>query len=135
MFPNQDAVNRHLMWTDPVMKFIDVSPAPRRIVGVAADIDDELRFHLEHQVALHVERGMDRAEAERRAKMLLERMHEPVLSPERIRALEGIELLEGLRTAEARQVLQRVADGVPEARLTQEARAVLQRLVARTARR
>ena len=25
MFPNQDAVNRHLMWTDPVMKFIDVS--------------------------------------------------------------------------------------------------------------
>jgi putative ABC transport system permease protein len=41
MFPNQDAVNRHMMWTDPVMKFIDVSPAPRRIVGVAADIDDE----------------------------------------------------------------------------------------------
>ena len=41
MFPNQDAVNRHLMWTDPVMKFIDVSTAPRRIVGVVADIDDE----------------------------------------------------------------------------------------------
>jgi predicted permease len=41
MFPNQDAVNRHLMWTDPVMKFIDISTAPRRIVGVAADLDDE----------------------------------------------------------------------------------------------
>ena len=41
MFPNQDAVNRHLMWTDPVMKFIDVSTAPRRIIGVAADLDDE----------------------------------------------------------------------------------------------
>jgi predicted permease len=41
MFPNQDAVNRHVMWTDPVIKFIDVSGAPRRIVGVAADIDDE----------------------------------------------------------------------------------------------
>jgi putative ABC transport system permease protein len=41
MFPNQDAVNRHMMWTDPVMKFIPVSPAPRRIVGVAADVDDE----------------------------------------------------------------------------------------------
>jgi putative ABC transport system permease protein len=41
MFPNQDAVNRHMMWTDPVMKFIDVSPAPRRIVGIAADVDDE----------------------------------------------------------------------------------------------
>ena len=41
MFPNQDAVNRHLTWTDPVMKFIDMSPEPRRIVGVVADIDDE----------------------------------------------------------------------------------------------
>ena len=41
MFPNQDAVNRHLKWTDPVMKFIDVSTAPRRIIGVAADVDDE----------------------------------------------------------------------------------------------
>jgi putative ABC transport system permease protein len=41
MFPNQDAVNRHMMWTDPVMKFVDVSMAPRRIVGVAADVDDE----------------------------------------------------------------------------------------------
>ena len=41
MFPNQDAVNRHVMWTDPVMKFIDVSTGPRRIVGVVADLDDE----------------------------------------------------------------------------------------------
>jgi predicted permease len=41
MFPNQDAVNRHLMWTDPIMKFIDVKTTPRRIVGIAADIDDE----------------------------------------------------------------------------------------------
>jgi hypothetical protein len=41
MFPNGDAVNRHLMWTDPVMKFIDVSTGPRRIVGVSADLDDE----------------------------------------------------------------------------------------------
>jgi predicted permease len=40
MFPNQDAVNRHIMWTDPVLKFVDVSEAPRRIVGVTADIDD-----------------------------------------------------------------------------------------------
>jgi putative ABC transport system permease protein len=41
LFPNQDAVNRRLIWTDPVMKFIDVSTKPRRIVGVVADIDDE----------------------------------------------------------------------------------------------
>lgn len=41
MFPTQDAVNHHLMWSDPVMKFIDVSTGPRRIIGVAADVDDE----------------------------------------------------------------------------------------------
>jgi hypothetical protein len=39
MFPNQDAVNRHLMWTDPVI--IGVSNGPRRIVAVVADLDDE----------------------------------------------------------------------------------------------
>jgi predicted permease len=41
LFPTQDAVNRRLLWTDPVMKFIDVSGEPRRIVGVAGDVDDE----------------------------------------------------------------------------------------------
>jgi putative ABC transport system permease protein len=41
MFPAQGALNRHFMWTDPVMKFIDVSTGPRRIVGVVADVDDE----------------------------------------------------------------------------------------------
>jgi putative ABC transport system permease protein len=41
MFPHGDAVNHNLMWTDPVMKFIDVSTEPRRIVGIAADVDDE----------------------------------------------------------------------------------------------
>src|SRR5207245_8808902 len=42
MFPNQDAVGRHVYWTDPVMEFargIDV--APHRIIGVTADIDDQ----------------------------------------------------------------------------------------------
>ena len=41
MFPTQDALNRRLMWTDPVMKFIGVKTTGRRIVGVAADVDDE----------------------------------------------------------------------------------------------
>src|SRR5216683_1642085 len=42
MFPNKDAVNRHLYWTDPVIKFIPgISTAPHRIIGVTADIDDE----------------------------------------------------------------------------------------------
>jgi len=41
MFPGQDPLNRHVMWTDPVMDFISMSKGPRRIVGVAADVDDE----------------------------------------------------------------------------------------------
>ncbi len=41
MFPGQDPINRHIMWTDPVMPFIFVNKGARRIVGVAADVDDE----------------------------------------------------------------------------------------------
>jgi predicted permease len=41
IFSTQEALNRHLMWTDPVMKFIPVSTGPRRIIGVVADVDDE----------------------------------------------------------------------------------------------
>ena len=41
LFPGQDAVGRHLSWTDPIMKFINISTEPRRVVGVVPDIDDE----------------------------------------------------------------------------------------------
>ncbi len=41
MFSTSDALNRRLMWTDPVMQFTGVHTKPRRIVGVAADVDDE----------------------------------------------------------------------------------------------
>jgi putative ABC transport system permease protein len=48
MFPNQDAVNRHVYWTDPVLQFAGGTDlekarmmAPHRIIGVTADIDDE----------------------------------------------------------------------------------------------
>jgi putative ABC transport system permease protein len=39
-FPGQDAVGRHLQWTDPVIKFIGISDQPRRIIGVVPDLDD-----------------------------------------------------------------------------------------------
>src|SRR5439155_1086827 len=41
MFPNHDAVDRHVFWTDPVLRFAPISSAPHRIIGVTADIDDE----------------------------------------------------------------------------------------------
>src|SRR5262249_21397696 len=41
MFPKGEAVNHRVMWTDPVTKFINVSTAPRRIIGIVPDVDDE----------------------------------------------------------------------------------------------
>ena len=48
MFPNGDAVGRHVYWTDPVFQFADGSDqekarfmSPHRIIGVASDIDDD----------------------------------------------------------------------------------------------
>jgi putative ABC transport system permease protein len=48
MFPGQDPINRHVYWTDPVLEYVPGTPeekaritAPHRIIGVAADMDDE----------------------------------------------------------------------------------------------
>ncbi len=48
MFPGQGAVGRHVYWTDPVFQFLPGSDAeksrfmaPHRIIGVAADVDDD----------------------------------------------------------------------------------------------
>src|SRR4029453_8673018 len=41
MFPSMDVVDRRVMWTDPVTKFIGGSTEPRRIVGIVPDIADE----------------------------------------------------------------------------------------------
>ena len=48
MFPGQDPINRHVYWTDPVLEFMEGTAiekarvtSPHRIIGVAADVDDE----------------------------------------------------------------------------------------------
>ena len=41
LFPGREAVDRHLQWTDGVMKFIGIGTEPRRIIGVVPDVDDE----------------------------------------------------------------------------------------------
>ncbi|HTV58956.1 MAG TPA: ADOP family duplicated permease [Verrucomicrobiae bacterium] len=41
LFPGVDPVNRHIWWTDGVMKFIGISYDQRRIIGVVPDFDDE----------------------------------------------------------------------------------------------
>jgi hypothetical protein len=49
-------------------------------------------------------------------------------SGEALRSVRAVEVLEGIGSSEARQVLAALADGLPSARLTREARAALQRL-------
>ena len=57
IFPNQDAINRHVYWTDPVLQFIPgISTAPHRIIGVTADIDD---VHVVPEPTLTVYSPMD----------------------------------------------------------------------------
>jgi len=41
MFPNQDPINRHVFWSDPVLKTTrGATGPPQRIIGIVADIDD-----------------------------------------------------------------------------------------------
>lgn len=41
MFPGRDPLNRHVWWSDPVLKFIGMDSTPMRVVGVVGDIDDQ----------------------------------------------------------------------------------------------
>src|SRR5262249_11768786 len=51
MFPNQDPINRHVYWTDPVLQFSSGTEreksrlmGPHRIIGVSADITMDTLF-------------------------------------------------------------------------------------------
>lgn len=69
-------------------------------------------------------------EMRRRVEELLKRLEEPP-SGEVLRALRAVAVLERIGTAEARQILKTLAQGMPEARVTREAKVSLERLAAR----
>jgi hypothetical protein len=71
-------------------------------------------------------------EMRRRLRSLLRKLSGPVTRPDALRALRGLAVLEDVGTAEARRVLEALAKGEPEARLTRGARASLERLARRT---
>jgi RNA polymerase sigma factor (sigma-70 family) len=73
--------------------------------------------------------GRPSLEVRQRIKLLLEKMQ----GANRLRTLRAVEVLEHLDTAEARRLLETLAGGAAEARLTQEAKASLSRLTARPA--
>jgi WD40 repeat protein len=67
-------------------------------------------------------------EVRRRAEQLLDKLGDPDPAWEMLRPLRALEVLEHLGTPEARAVLERLAQGKPDAQLTREARAILERL-------
>jgi hypothetical protein len=70
-------------------------------------------------------------EARRRLLRLLNKLDSLALSPERARALRTLEVLERIGSPEAKQALQGLAEGAPDAELTREAKSALDRLAKR----
>ena len=70
--------------------------------------------------------GQPSAEVRTRVNRLLEKLATP--SPELLRHLRALEALEAIGGAEARQVVEKIANGAAESRLTCEAKASLKRL-------
>jgi hypothetical protein len=68
------------------------------------------------------------AEARRRIQALLDKLQGPVTQPEVLRALRAVAVLEDIASPEAQRVLETLAQGTPEARLTREAKAALELL-------
>jgi hypothetical protein len=68
------------------------------------------------------------AEARSRAKNLLDRLDGPVASPDDLRMIRAVEVLERIGDAQARDLLTRLAKGAVAARLTVEASSSLARL-------
>jgi WD40 repeat protein len=128
-----------------------VRPVPRvaagRIRRLIADLDDD-DFDVRARATAALQELGDVAEpalrkavrqsaseeVRRRAEDLLTKLAAPVPPAAQLRLLRALAVLEAVGTAEARRLLESLADGEPEARLTQEARAALDRLARRDAK-
>src|SRR5262249_31949247 len=72
--------------------------------------------------------GSPSIEVRRRVEWLVEQVQKQTFSTEQLRVLRALEVLEHIGTSQAQQVLKGVAGGTPESRLSQEAKASLERL-------
>jgi WD40 repeat protein len=113
---------------------------PRRVARLVSDLEDR-RFAVRQkafdELARYAEQAEDALrkalagkpslEARRRMQQLLDRLDLIAPSPDQLRALRALTLLERLGTPEARRVLEGLAGGAPT-RVTREARAALERL-------
>jgi hypothetical protein len=67
-------------------------------------------------------------ERRRRAEKLLEQLRGPITTSEIRQAVRAVAVLEHIATSEARQLLKNLGEGAPDAALTREAKAALERL-------
>jgi RNA polymerase sigma factor (sigma-70 family) len=115
----------------------------QRLAELIADLDND-QFAVREKAAKNLEhlgdvaiaacekalQGQPSAEVRRRLESFLEKQAKSAwkASPERLRALRAIEVLEHIGTLQAQELLKSLASGEPQARLTQEAKAALGRL-------
>jgi WD40 repeat protein len=125
-------------------RLLPVAPADGRLTKLIEDLDAD-RYAVREDASRELRRLAERAEPllrqklrerpplefRRRAEEVLRELDWPVTSPERLQAGRALQVLEQIGTAEARQVLEALAKGWPEARLTQDAKAALRRLAGR----
>jgi WD40 repeat protein len=118
-----------------------LSPDPNRIDKLITDLDNR-QFTVREEAAKELQKLGELAKTaleqalkrhpttavRRRVEELLETIAGPVTFPDRLQALRAIEVLERVATPEARGLLQALAKGAPEARITQEAKESLERL-------
>lgn len=120
----------------------NIKVQPDEIDQLIADLDHE-KFQVRVKATASLEQLGDLAgpalrkavgvpnislEAQRRIKGLIDKLDQAALTPEEVRVVRAVEILEKIATPEARAVLQELADGAPQARVTQEAQAALKRL-------
>jgi len=118
----------------------------KRIAAFLRDLDSE-KFEVRERATRGLEQlgdpvaatlkrfltGNPSLEASRRVAGVLAKVTGMVRDPEQLRQLRALELLERVGDDEAQRVLEAIAKGAPEARLTREARTSLERLSRRTA--
>ncbi len=125
-----------------------VQPAdPALMRRLLADLDSD-NFKAREKARKELEELGDRAsgalcealkkrpslEAQRRIEALLKRLMPPIADSETLRSLRAIAVLEDIGTSEARKILETLAKGSMDARLTREAKATLERMATRSAR-
>jgi WD40 repeat protein len=115
-----------------------------RLERLVSDLDSE-QFKVRTQASKELEQlgdlaepalskilaGKPSLETRRRAEALLNALQGAALSGRQLQELRAVEVLENVGTVRARRVLETLAQGAPGARLTNEAKAAVDRLMSR----